>query len=200
MPPRPVTRIALLFLLLTFYVTRRLITVFARAFHGTLSWERWTQSLTAHPISLGFIFLPTHCVNVNTPYAGEWYLPRLSMSWGTCRIARLEHPRWILLGRQVLWCQCWSVPSRREEEQLGQWCSAVLFGMLSDCVLFACECSLPHGHYIHPPTHSRLYVCHPLLPNLLGSFVSPLTLQCPIHPLLTNSVSLLVSHSVGIWV
>jgi hypothetical protein len=44
-----------------FYGTRRLITVFTRALHWSLSWARWIQSMPSHPISLrSILILCTH--------------------------------------------------------------------------------------------------------------------------------------------
>jgi hypothetical protein len=46
---------------LTFYGTRSFITVFIRAYHWSLFWARWIQSITPHPISLKYIsILLTH--------------------------------------------------------------------------------------------------------------------------------------------
>jgi hypothetical protein len=46
---------------LTFYGTRRFITVFTRLRHWSLSWARWIQSIPHHPISLRYIsILPSH--------------------------------------------------------------------------------------------------------------------------------------------
>jgi hypothetical protein len=51
----------------TFYGTRRFITVFTRAPHWSLFWDRWMKSIPSHPISLISILILSSYLRIGLP-------------------------------------------------------------------------------------------------------------------------------------
>ena len=116
-----------------------------------------------------------------------------------CCKAKQGHPRRILLWRQVLWCQYWTLASRGEGNN-----RAVMFcGPVRDAEQL-CFVRLWMEPTIHPPTHpssSLLIVANPLRSNLFGSFANPLPPSIYCSTLFSiPASSLFVSNSVRGWV
>jgi hypothetical protein len=70
-----------------FYGPRRLITVFTKALHRSLSWTRWTQFTPSHPISTRPILnrLPSK------PRSSKWYIPFRLSNQNFVWISHLPH-------------------------------------------------------------------------------------------------------------